>query len=86
MVNVLAPFIITYKILTGMKNENNQIFPIRIINTSSISHTDCIEHLKDVNYDNLQFEKGNWSKYNAYGLSKLLVIMMTRGFKYTNLI
>jgi NAD(P)-dependent dehydrogenase (short-subunit alcohol dehydrogenase family) len=57
-----------------------KVQPRRIINTASISHTDCQHHLHRLDYKNLQFEKGNcWTAYDSYGLSKLLVIMFTRG-------
>ena len=39
MVNAFAPFIMVKKILTGMRWQ-----PQRIINTSSISHIDAVEH------------------------------------------
>ena len=80
MVNVLAPFYITQKILTEMNSQ-----PQRILITSSISHTDCDTHLSKLDYGNLQFEKGGWTPFDSYGLSKLLVIMLTRGFRLSGL-
>ena len=80
MVNVVAPYLITQRCLDEMK-----VQPRRIINTSSISHTDCQFHLHRLDYKNLQFEKGNcWTPYDSYGLSKLLVIMFTRGLWHLN--
>ena len=79
MVNVVAPFIITKKVLSDLT-------PKRIIITSSISHTDCAHHLNKLDYQNLQFEKGGWSAFDSYGLSKQLVIMMSRGFRYSGLL
>jgi NAD(P)-dependent dehydrogenase (short-subunit alcohol dehydrogenase family) len=72
-VNVLAPFILTIILGTSLK-------PERIINTSSMSHTDSKHHLNKLDYENLQHEKG-FSAYSSYGLSKLLVNMFTRGLK-----
>ena len=77
MVNAFAPFVITYRVLKEMAEQ-----PQRIINTSSTAHTDCFQHLEELDYDNLQFEKGEWTAYDAYGLSKLLIIMFTRGLRY----
>ena len=77
MVNVLAPFYLTSKVLEA------GIEPNRIIITSSISHSDCYHHLKKLDYDNLQFEKGGWSNFDSYGLSKLLVLMMSRGIYHS---
>ena len=37
------------------------------------------EHQYKLDYGNLQFEKGGWSKLDAFSLSKLLQVMMTRG-------
>lgn len=31
-------------------------------------------------HDNLQFEEGNYTPKGAYDLSKMLVVMMARGF------
>ena len=76
MVNVLAPFYITQRVLTEMSPQ-----PKRIIITSSISHSDCQSQLNKLDYGNLQFEKGDWSNFDSYGLSKLLVLMFTRGFR-----
>ena len=80
-VNVVAPFIITYKLLNHAYETTSPI--LKVINTSSTSHTDCSHHLCQLDYNNLQFEGGlKWSSFNAYGVSKLLVIMLTRGFYY----
>lgn len=81
MVNVFAPFYLTYKAFSEMQHP-----PKRVIITSSISHYLYTSHIQKIDYENLNFEKGGWTPYNAYGLSKLLVIMMTRGFKYCGLL
>ena len=80
-VNVVAVFIITYKLLNYAHERKH--FIGKVINTASISHTDCYHHLNKLDYNNLQFENGlKWTSFKAYGLSKLLVIMATRGFYY----
>ena len=80
-VNVIAPFIITYKLLEHAYQCKS--FIKKVVNTSSISHTDCYHHLQEIDYSNLQFENGlKWTSFNSYGLSKQLVIMFTRGFFY----
>ena len=82
-VNVIAVFIITYKLLHHAHKCNKFIY--KVINTASISHKDCSHHLKKLDYENLQFENGlDWTSFSSYGLSKLLVIMATRGFFYHN--
>ena len=43
-------------------------------------------HSDKIDFENLQWEKGDWDKNEAYGLSKLLVIMFTRAFKYKNML
>ena len=35
--------------------------PKRILTTSARGHTGCPIHLKNLDYDNLQFEKGKWN-------------------------
>ena len=78
-VNVIAPFVITYQILQHAFQCKH--FVKKVINTSSISHTDCYHHLQKLDYNNLQFENDlKWTSFNSYGLSKQLVIMFTRGF------
>ena len=80
-VNVIAPFVITYKLLEQAYQCKS--FIKKVVNTSSISHTDCYHHLQEIDYTNLQFENGlKWTSFNSYGLSKQLVIMFTRGFFY----
>lgn len=74
-VNVLAPFILTILLARALKGSLT-----RILNTSSMSHTDSRHHLKQLDYANLQHEKG-FDVYSAYGLSKLLVNMFTTGLK-----
>ena len=43
-------------------------------------------HSDKIDFENLQWEKGDWDKNEAYGLSKLLVIMFTRAFKYKDML
>ena len=45
-------------------------------------HGMCGPHKKEVDLDNLQFEKGGWKHATSYALSKLLAIMWTNGFHY----
>lgn len=78
MVNVVAPFVMTRRLLASSSNTAVK----RIVTTSAMMHKDCGLHAKALDYDNLQFEKGDWKFNQAYALSKLLVIMMSRGFFY----
>ena len=45
---------------------------------------DCPDHREKMDYSNMQFEKGDWTPFAAYGLSKLCVIMFTRGLWHLN--
>ncbi len=67
VVNYLAPFLLTNLLLNTLKNSA----PSRIINVSSSEH----EHYK-LNMDDLQSEK-NYSKFKAYGQSKIALILFT---------
>lgn len=67
-VNYLAPFLLTQKLLPLLKNQISS----RVVNVSSVAHTKG--HLK---FDNLNGEK-HFEAYQAYSVSKLMEIMMTR--------
>lgn len=79
-VNVLAPFVLTQRLLTRALQCRSTIK--KVINTSSTSHMDCQHHLRRLDYENLQFEKTKWTSFSSYGLSKLLVNMFTRAFYF----
>ncbi len=66
-VNHIAPFLLTYLLLSLLKNGA----PSRIINVSSVSHQRAA-----VDFDNLQSEK-RFDGYDAYALSKLGNIFFT---------
>ena len=61
--------------------------PQRIINTTSDeAWRDLDKHLEAIDgKDYLIIDKKTWTPYEAYGLSKLLVIMFTRGLWYLNI-
>ena len=45
---------------------------------------ECVGHEKELGYSNLQYShvpKDDWSANEPYGLSKLLVVMFTRGLR-----
>lgn len=68
-VNVQAPFIITRELLPLLIHGKS-----RIINISSISQSDGPN---TVDFENLQFQKGGWSSYASYGMSKRLMAMFS---------
>lgn len=64
-INVVATYILCcslYSILNKTKHS-------RILNVSSISQSD----IGSIDLDNLQFEKGGYSSFNSYSLSKLCI-------------
>ncbi|UXU83937.1 SDR family NAD(P)-dependent oxidoreductase [Mammaliicoccus sciuri] len=69
MLNVYAPFLITYELIDLVKNSQQG----RIINTASNTH----RMASKPNFDDLQFEH-KYSPSNAYGTAKLFVIWLTR--------
>lgn len=69
MLNVYAPFLITYELIDLIKNSKQG----RIINTSSGTHRIASKP----NFEDLQFEN-NYSPSNAYGTAKLFVIWLSR--------
>jgi len=79
-VNAVAPFILSQRFLKADK------VPQRIITTSAQSHIKPGPHKLALDYQNLQFEKGDWDPKVAYYLSKLLNIMMNTGFYYKGMI
>jgi len=70
-VNVLAPFIITNKLLPLLRASADA----RITIVSSISMQDGPAN---IDFDNLQFENGGFTSYNSYGISKRLVAMFSK--------
>lgn len=68
-VNVQAPFIITHGLLPLLRKRAQS----RIINVSSISQSDG----PSFDVDNLQFQKGGWSSYSSYGMSKRCMAMFS---------
>lgn len=69
MLNVYAPFLITYNLIDLLKNSKQG----RIINTSSGTHRVASKP----NFNDLQFEQ-KYSPSNAYATSKLFTIWLTR--------
>ncbi|CAM9948919.1 unnamed protein product [Discosporangium mesarthrocarpum] len=65
-VNVLAPFVITSRLLGLVERAPGGG---RVVNVASLSASYAVD------FDNLQFEKGGYSDHAAYSLSKLLDIM-----------
>ena len=80
MVNVVAPFITSYRILTEFQPQ-----PTRLINVTSGGHND---HGLDLNPDNYQtaLSGDDWSNFKVYMLSKMYMFWFTRGLKYNDLI
>ena len=78
MVNVVAPLLITNSFLASLP-------PRRILITSSISHLYAGSHSEELDYQDLQMEKG-FDAHVSYGLSKLLVLMFSRGLFIKGLI
>jgi len=66
-VNHLAHFLLTFKLLNLLELSS----PSRIINVSSIAHTNCEFDLKNLNSENF------FSPYNSYALSKAANILFT---------
>jgi NAD(P)-dependent dehydrogenase (short-subunit alcohol dehydrogenase family) len=75
MVNVLAPFIITYNVLSKLNPQ-----PKRILITASGAHQGRSVDLDSL--DNQTNFKKDWVAFNSYSDSKLLVIMLSRAFYY----
>ena len=67
-VNHLAHFLLTNLLLDRIKESPSA----RIVNVSSLSH-----HFSSINFDDLQSES-SYSRYGAYGQSKLANILFTR--------
>jgi NAD(P)-dependent dehydrogenase (short-subunit alcohol dehydrogenase family) len=68
-VNVQAPFIITHALLPLLRKKEGA----RIINISSISQSDG----PTFDIDNLQFQKGGFTSYASYGMSKRSMAMFS---------
>jgi NAD(P)-dependent dehydrogenase (short-subunit alcohol dehydrogenase family) len=68
-VNHLAGFLLT-NLLLGLLRKSGAA---RIVNVSSVGHRSG-----DIDFDNLQFERGGYSTMKAYGRSKLANILFTR--------
>lgn len=79
MVNTVAPFVLTSRLLKGP----TPAIPKRIINLSSEVHRYPRGHAKQLDFDNLQFEKGDWAPNRAYALSKLIFLMASRGYYHS---
>lgn len=79
MVNTVAPFVLTKKLLSG----DPRHFPKRIVNSNTEVHRYPRGHAKEIDYENLQFEKGDWAPKRAYALSKLLLLLYSRGFYHS---
>jgi NAD(P)-dependent dehydrogenase (short-subunit alcohol dehydrogenase family) len=67
-VNHLASFLLTNLLLDLLEHSA----PARIVNVSSIAHRSA-----DLDFDNLQYERGGYSTLRAYGRSKLANILFT---------
>jgi NAD(P)-dependent dehydrogenase (short-subunit alcohol dehydrogenase family) len=68
-VNHLAGFLLT-NLLLGLIQKSGAG---RVVNVSSVGHRSG-----DIDFDNLQFERGGYSTMKAYGRSKLANILFTR--------
>lgn len=68
-INCCATFILNLLLLPLLKITNGS----RILNVSSISQSD----IGTMDLSNLQFEKGGFTSYDSYSLSKLVVAMMS---------
>jgi len=67
-VNHLAPFLLTNLLYEKIKSSK----PSRIITTSSVAHRGA-----NINFDDLQFERGHYSSFKAYSQSKLANVLFT---------
>lgn len=68
-VNHLAPFLLTNLLFGKIKAS----IPSRIITTSSVAYRGA-----NINFDDLQFEKGHYSSFKAYRQSKLANVLFTK--------
>ena len=68
-VNHLAPFLLTNLLLDLLRSSA----PARIVTVSSAAHRGG-----DIDFDNLQYEKGGYTQLRAYGRSKLANVLFTR--------
>ena len=64
-INCASTFILNILLLPLLR----RTYQSRIINVSSISQSD----IGEIDLSNLQFEKGNFSSYNSYSLSKVSI-------------
>ncbi|CAM9557292.1 unnamed protein product [Phaeothamnion confervicola] len=71
-VNIAAPFVITKLLLPQLRRAAARGGrPAHVVNASSISQS------YDIDFENLQFEKGRYSAHEAYSTSKLAVAMFS---------
>jgi retinol dehydrogenase 14 len=68
-VNHLGPFLLTNLLLDLIEKSA----PARIVNVSSVGH-----RLGDIDFDNLQYERGGYFIMRAYARSKLASVLFTR--------
>jgi len=65
-INCCATFILNLMLLPLLKQTNQS----RILNVSSISQED----IQEIDLDNLQFQRGKFSSYDSYSLSKVQIV------------
>lgn len=70
-VNHLGPFLLTHLLLDKLKNNA----PSRVVCVSSVVHAGRGKYVPEIHYDDLDFEKRDYSAMQAYSEAKLAVVL-----------